>query len=130
MAVSPRIKQIARQLVELSLENDRVSADRVSQVLQSLAAHPPRQYRAVLLAYRNGLRRELERSQAQVEYAGPFEATDEAALAAHFTALCGRPIEVVAQPNPSLLAGLRVRVADNVYETSLRQRLNLLARSV
>lgn len=130
MPVSPRIKNISRQLVALSMADDQVSAERVTAILNSLDAKPPRNYRAVLIAYRKYLRRELEKRQARVEYAGPFDESVESGLAQHFSSLYGRPVEVVASENPELIAGLRVRVADDVYETSLRQRLDRLARTV
>ena len=41
-----------------------------------------------------------------------------------------RPVSAVAKPNPSLLAGLRVRVGDDVFENSVAGQLATLAAHV
>ena len=53
-----------------------------------------------------------------------------ATIAAAMTRKYRRPISAVAQPNPSLLAGLRVRVGDDTYESSVAGQLAQLAAAV
>jgi F-type H+-transporting ATPase subunit delta len=42
----------------------------------------------------------------------------------------GRPVAASGRPNASLLAGLRVRVGDDVYESSVAGQLSALASAV
>jgi F-type H+-transporting ATPase subunit delta len=39
----------------------------------------------------------------------------------------GRVVTATAKPNPALLAGLRVHVSDDVYESSVSGQLSALA---
>ncbi len=122
------IKDFAKRLVELSLDNERqVSADRVHGVLEALQAKPPRQLKALLKEYLTQLRRELRQTQAVVEYAGDLSAATLESIAAEFTKLTGRKVTAVGKPNPELIAGVRVRVGDDVYEDSLATRLATLS---
>ena len=53
-----------------------------------------------------------------------------AAIAAAMTRRYGRPVTATARPNPALLAGLRVHVGDDIYESSIAGQLAALAASV
>lgn len=122
------IKDFAKRLVTLSLDGERqVSSERVHAVLQALQAKPPRQLKAMLKEYLNQLRRELRQTQAVVEYAGDLSKATLDSIAAEFTQITRRKVTAVAQPNPELIAGLRVRVGDDVYEDSLATRLAALS---
>ena len=41
-----------------------------------------------------------------------------------------RPVTATAKPNPKLLAGLRVRVGDDIYESSVAGQLAALSAAV
>jgi F-type H+-transporting ATPase subunit delta len=53
-----------------------------------------------------------------------------AAIAAAMTKKYRRPITATARAHPALLAGLRVRVGDDVYESSVSGQLAALSLSV
>jgi F-type H+-transporting ATPase subunit delta len=72
----------------------------------------------------------LARSEAIVEHAGPVEPAALAAIAAALSRTYGRPVTTVARPNPALLAGLRVHVGDDIYESSIAGQLAALAAAV
>ena len=65
-----------------------------------------------------------------VEHAGPVSDAVLQAIARAMAAKYGRPIAPVAQRNDLLLAGLRVRVGDDVYEQSVAGQLDALRRAV
>jgi F-type H+-transporting ATPase subunit delta len=46
-----------------------------------------------------------------------------------FTQKYQRPIAASARPDPALIAGLRIRVGDDVYESSVAGQLAALASS-
>lgn len=123
--------ELARKLVSLSLDADRqVSVERVREVLNALEQNPPRQFKALLKEYYIRLRRELRETQAVVEHAGELSDSALNEIAARFTSERGRKITAVSQNNPKLIAGLRIRVGDDVYEDSLATRLHALAHAV
>ncbi len=125
-----QIQQLARQFFKLSIVDGALSADRVSGVLQYIEKHRPAHTLAVLKAYQRLVTAEFARGQAVVEHAGSVSGPVLANIAAAMTKKYQRPVTAVAQPNPALLAGLRVRVGDDVYESSVAGQLATLAGSV
>jgi F-type H+-transporting ATPase subunit delta len=128
---APSVRVEAKKLLALSCESGVVSAERVGAVLTALAkARAPHTLRPLLRAYLAAIRRELARGEARIEHAGPLSATDADAIAAHFSKALGRSIRPVLRRNDALLAGLRVRVGDDVTDFSAALRLANLAKSL
>ena len=120
-------QQFARQLFKLSVVNRSVSTDRVAGVLEYVEKHKPANPVMVLKAYYRLVATELAKSEALVEHAGTITEATLAAIAAAMTKKYGRAVTATAKPNPALLAGLRVHVSDDVYESSVAGQLSALA---
>jgi F-type H+-transporting ATPase subunit delta len=129
-AVAKQVQQLARQLFKLSLVDGALSADRVSGVLQYVEKHRPANTLAVLKVYQRLVAAEVARGQALVEHAGPVNESVLSSIAAAMTQKYRRKVASIARPNPALLAGLRVRVGDDVYESSVAGQLASLGASV
>jgi F-type H+-transporting ATPase subunit delta len=128
---APSVRVEAKKLLALSCESGAVSAERVGAVLTTLTkTRAPHTLRPLLRAYLAAIRRELARGEARIEHAGPLSATDADAIAAHFSKALGRSIRPVLRRNDALLAGLRVRVGDDVTDFSAALRLANLAKSL
>lgn len=125
-----QIQQLARQLFKLSFVGGSLSAESVSGVLQYVEKHRPPQTLAVLKIYQRLIAAEVARGQAVVEHAGPVNDTVLASIAAAMTRKYARPVTSRSRRNDSLIAGLRVRVGDDVYETSVSGQLAALANAV
>jgi len=130
MAANKKAQQLARQLFKLSLVDGRISADRVTGVLGYIEKLRPAHPLAVLKAYQRFVVTELAKSQAVVEHAGAVSDSILQAIAASMSKKYGRAITTSKLANPQLLAGLRVRVGDDVYESSVSGQLGALAESV
>ncbi len=127
MRGSKQIQQFARQLFQLSLDNGRLSAERVAGVLQYVEKNPPAKPVAVLKAYQRLIAAEFAKGQAVVEHAGPVAANLLSSIEGAMSQRYKRPVVAVAKPAPALLAGLRVRVGDDVYESSVANQLATLS---
>ncbi|GAB1489616.1 hypothetical protein MASR2M8_20690 [Opitutaceae bacterium] len=127
MRGSKQIQQFARQLFQLSLDNGQLSAERVAGVLQYVEKNPPAKPVAVLKAYQRLVAAEFAKGQAVVEHAGPVAANLLASIEGAMSQRYHRPVVAVAKPAPALLAGLRVRVGDDVYESSVANQLATLS---
>jgi F-type H+-transporting ATPase subunit delta len=123
-------QQLARQLFKISFANGELSAERVGGVLEYIEKHRPPQMLLVLRAYQRLIAAEVARSQAVVEHAGSINETILAGLATAMTRKYGRRVTSTARRNDRLIAGLRVRVGDDVYESSVAGQLATLAASV
>jgi F-type H+-transporting ATPase subunit delta len=130
MAASKQTKLLAKQLFKLSVVNGEVSAERVAGVLGWVEKHAPRQSLALLKAYHHYIAAEIARSRAVVEHAGNVNAAALAAIEAAMTRKYSRKVTAVAKPNAALLAGMRVRVGSDVYESSVAGQLAALSASV
>jgi len=129
--MSASVRAEARRLLALSFEGGAVSSDRVAAVLAALtSSRPAHTLRPLLRAYLAAVRRELARSEAAIEHAGPLSSEQAAAVAAHFSRALGRPVRPVARRNDALLAGFRVRVGDDVTDLTAAARLRALERSL
>ncbi|MEX2045081.1 MAG: F0F1 ATP synthase subunit delta [Opitutus sp.] len=125
-----QIQQLSRQLFKLSLVEGVLSAERVAGVLEYVEKHRPAHPLAVLKAYRRLIAAEVARSQAVVEHAGALHPPLLDAIASAMTNKYGRQITGTARRNDTLLAGLRVRVGDDVHEASVANQLATLAAAV
>lgn len=129
-SVKKQVMQLARQLFRLSFVEDELSADRINGVLQYVEKSRPTHSVALLKAYHRLIAAELARRQAIVEYAGAINPTLLASIGATMTTRYGRRISTVPRRNDSLLAGLRVRIGDDVFESSIASQLGQLANAV
>ena len=107
-----------------------MTESKVSEVLASFQQVQHRHYLAVLKTFLNYLRRDVALQTAVVST--PVGLSDDAlrAIEAQFSKLYNRPVSAVTQQNASLIAGVRVRVGDDVYDASVAGRLQRLAESV
>ena len=127
MRGSKQIQQLARQLFSLSLIDGTLSAERVTGVLQYLEKHPPAQPLEVLQAYRRLIAIEIAKGQAIVEHAGPVDESLLKSIEGAMSQRYRRSVTAVPKARPALLAGLRVRVGDDVYESSVASQLSSLS---
>ncbi|MDQ8194855.1 F0F1 ATP synthase subunit delta [Coraliomargarita sp. SDUM461004] len=126
-----KITKLAKKLVELS-KDDRgvVTEAKVGEVLAGIKQVELRNPVATLKSYLNYLRREIALQTAVVATPAALSADALKAIEVKYSALYGRPISAVTQEDASLIAGVRVRVGDDVYDASVAGRLQRLAENV
>jgi len=125
-----QVQTLARQLFKLSFAQGALSGERVGGVLAYVEKTRPAHTTAVLKAYQRLVAAEVARGQAVVEHAGSVSDATLATIAAAMTKKYSRPVTSVAKRNDVLLAGLRVRVGDDVYESSVAGQLATLAAAL
>jgi F-type H+-transporting ATPase subunit delta len=130
MAADKQTKLLAKQLFKLSVVNGQISEERVSGVLGWIEKHRPANSLALLRMYNRAVQAELARSRAVVEHAGPMSDATLKQIAAAMSQRYNRAVTASAKPNPNLLAGVRVRVGSDVFESSVSGQLAALAASV
>jgi F-type H+-transporting ATPase subunit delta len=131
--MASRNKQVqlqARQFFKLSLVDGQLSADRVAGILQYAEKNRAGNTVAVLKANQRLINAEVARGEAVVEHAGPIGDALLANIATAMTKKYARKVTSRAQRTDALLAGMRIRVGDDVYESSVAGQLAALAESV
>ena len=130
MSANKNVQQTARLLYKLSSVEGRLTQERVTGVLEYVEKTKPANSLHVLKAYARLISAEVARNQAIVEHAGAVSPETLQSIASSLSKTYQRAITAAARPNPSLLAGLRVRVGDDVYESSLANQLSQLGSNV
>ncbi len=125
-----QVQVLARQFFKLSFADGRLSQDRITGVLAYIEKHAPVRSLAVLKEYYRLIATEIARHQAVVEHSGDVSAQTLQTIAANLSRKYNRTVTAIARPNPALLAGVRVRVGDDVYESSVAGQLSQLSAAV
>jgi len=123
-------QKLARQLFRMSVIDGAVSDERVGGVLAYVEKHRPANPVMVLKAYQRLVATELAKGEAVVEHVGAVSAAMLDAIAAAMAKRYDRKVVATARPSDSLIAGLRVRVGDDVYEASIASQLAALSQSL
>lgn len=119
----------ATQLFRACFVEGALDEARVREVVGELAASKPRGYQALLAAFQRLVRLEASRHLAKVESARPLSADLQAKLVQTLTAAYGAGVSASFTQNPALIGGLRIQVGSDVYDGSIRGRLEALQRS-
>lgn len=130
--MKPSLEQtrFLKGLVALSLENGKVSEERVNAILETLRSRPPRQLKSLLKSYLRRIRLEVARSTLVVESATPVSGETLEELKKWASSHTGREMDVDSRVNPELIAGLRLQIADTVIEKNIHNDLNRLQQAI
>ena len=123
--------QLAKKLVALSKDSEGIiTGSKVDQVLSGLKQVQPRHYLSLLKCYLEHIRRELALQTAEVS--APSALSEEAlkAIEQHYSTIYGRSIRARSITEASLIAGVRVRVGDDLYDASIAGQLSRIAHHV
>jgi F-type H+-transporting ATPase subunit delta len=126
MKISKEAQRMARQLLRSSFVDDRLDEGRVRLLTGRVIAAKPRAYLQILSAYANLLRLELGKSHARVETAVELQPATRQSVEADLRAKSGRELTFEYVVNPDLLGGMRVKVGSDVWDGSIRSRLQRL----
>lgn len=130
MKVTREIRRMARELFRLSLVNGRLAGSRTREISDRLAAEKPRGYIGILKEFTRLVRLELDRRHAVVESAEPLDAQAAAGLEQTLRTQFGSDITIEFRTNPSLIAGLRVKLGSDVWDGSVKARLATLEKQL
>lgn len=128
-ASKKQINQLAKKLVRASLQDGRISQQRVSAVLELLRRQPEARRRELLKAYLRQMRREEARHTLVIEHAGPLSPKARDEIVSSMSAKAGRRLSVETRETPDLLGGVRVRLGDDVFDASIAGRLAALSQA-
>ena len=124
---SPReARKSARSLFRSCMVDGKLDASRVRAVADTLASEKPRGYLAVLQSFSRLVRLELERRHAVIESAAPLAESAMNQLRADIARAHGDDLTFDTVVHPELIGGLRVRVGSDVWDGSVRARLEAL----
>jgi F-type H+-transporting ATPase subunit delta len=123
MKVSRKARRTARHLFRLCLVDGQLDPSRVRQVAAHVARSGKRGSLAVLGDFQRMVRLHRDGRRAVVESSAALPDDLRTALQEDLTRRYGTGLETSFTENPALIAGMRIRVASDVYDGSVRARL-------
>jgi F-type H+-transporting ATPase subunit delta len=129
MKISKQARRDARQLFRSCQVNNLLDENRVRQAVLLLSVEKPRGYVEILSRLYRLTKLDLERRSARVESAAPLPADLQTNVANGIKKIYGAGVNIVFGQNPALLGGLRIQVGSDLYDGSVRTKLNQLAQS-
>ena len=126
MKASKRTRRMARRLYRLCQVDGRLDPGRVRLVVQRVARSGRRGTVAILGDLLRLVRLDRDRHRAVVESAAGLAEDMRRDVQADLERAYGDGLETLFEVNPALIGGMRVRVASDVYDGSIRARLAAL----
>ena len=130
MRTTKEARKTSHQLLKLSFTDGRLDQQKVNQVVQSVMTEKPRHYGEVLKDYQRLLRLEVAKRHAVVESATALNSNLSSLLITKLKARYGDDLTIEFKTNPTLLGGLRVKLGDDVWDGSVRNRLRTLQEQI
>lgn len=117
---------MARHLLRLSLTNGKLDQEKVTHMVQSVLSEKPRHHLDILKDYQRLVRLEVEKRHAVIESVAPLNGSMGERVVANLRTRYGDDLTTEFRTNPELLGGLRIKIGDDVWDGSIRHRLNQL----
>lgn len=126
MKISKEARRTSRQLFRACIVDGKLDESRVRLVMKQVIQSKPRGYVGILDNFARQIKAELEKQRAIVESATELDAAHHQQLQQSLNAKYGRPLALEFSLNPELLGGIRVRVGSDVWDGSVKARLENL----
>jgi len=130
MKINKEIRRLSREMLRASFTDGQLDPGRIASLVDSLIARKPRNYIGVLKNYRRLLRIEVEKRRARIEIASEVDRETSSRLVANLKKKYGGDLTTEFVVNPQLLGGMRIRVGSDVWDGSVRNRLERLQQQL
>lgn len=130
MKINKEIRQLSREMLRASFTDGQLDRGKIASLVQSLITKRPRHFMNVLQNYKRLLRLEIEKRHARIESATQLASQAAADIAARLKKKYGEDLTSEFVVDPTLLGGVRVRVGSDVWDGTLRNRLERLQQQL
>jgi len=130
MKASKQIGREAKRLLRLCLANGLLDEARARRVAQYLGEAETRRGLATLREFKRLIRLECARHAATVQSAAPLPVDLQADVQARLAKVYGPGLSTSFQHIPSLIGGMRIKVASDVYDGSVQAGLAMFEASL
>jgi F-type H+-transporting ATPase subunit delta len=130
MKINKEIRQLARGMLRASFTDGQLDRGKIASLVQSLITKRPRHFMDVLQYYKRLLRLEIEKRHARIESATQLSPEAAVDIVARLKRKYGEDLTTEFVVDPTLLGGVRVRVGSDVWDGTLRNRLERLQQQL
>jgi F-type H+-transporting ATPase subunit delta len=126
MRTAKEARKVSGMLFRNSFTEGKLDKEKISHMVESLLAEKPRHYVDALKDYQRLIRLETEKRHAVIESATQLNDSLANQILANLRARYGDDLTTEFRTNPDLLGGLRIKIGDDVWDGSVKQRLHKL----
>jgi len=130
MKINKEIRQLSREMIRASFTDGQLDPQRIASLVDSITRRKPRHYIEVLKNYRRLLRLELEKRSARIETASEVDSAIRSEILANLQKKYGNDLTAEFVVDPQLLGGMRIRVGSDVWDGTVRSRLERLQQQL
>lgn len=130
MKINKEARRLSKELVRASFADGQLDSGRISSLVKSLIEKKPRNYLNVLNEYKRLIRLEVEKRTATIESATELSPEVAASTVENLKQKYGTGLTTNFVVNPELLGGMRIRVGSDVWDSSVRNRLQRLQQQL
>jgi F-type H+-transporting ATPase subunit delta len=129
MKISKLALREARQLFRCCLVNDILDETRVRRAVALVMEKKPRGYLGILSRLARLVQLNLAARTAKIEGAVEIPPEQMAQIKSNLEKRYGAGLNISQTVNPSLIGGVRIQVGSDLYDGSVKTRLEKLAQS-
>lgn len=129
MKISKVANTAARRIFRLCQSGGRLDEAKLSTAVRRIAESQPRDYRGILSALKRLVRLEMERRRVVIESAAELDQPSRDRVVSGLVAKYGNDLSFEYRVTPDLLGGLKIRVGNDVFDGSVKGRLDRLAQA-
>ena len=126
MKINREIRRISREMLAASFTDRRLDQGKIAAMTQSLVEQKPRHAIPIMENYKRLIRMEVEKRHARIESASELSQEVRSQISASLQRKYGSDLTTEFAITPELLGGLRIRVGSDVWDGSVRSRLQRL----
>ena len=126
MKLTKEVRKVTKELFQLSFTDGQLDPGKVNNVVTRIVAAKPRHYVDILKNYHRLIRLDLDKRHAVIESAAALSPETSERVLRDLKGKYGEGLTTDFRVNPELIGGLRIRVGSDVWDGSLRGRLDRL----
>jgi F-type H+-transporting ATPase subunit delta len=130
MKINKEVRQLGREMLRASFNDGQLDRGKIGSIVQSLIAKKPRRYIDILQYYKRLLRLEIEKRHARIETAAALGQQVAGDVVTRLKRKYGQDLTTDFAVDPALLGGMRVRVGSDVWDGTVRHRLERLQQEL
>jgi F-type H+-transporting ATPase subunit delta len=130
MKLNKEIRRLSRKMLQASFTDGQLDPGRIASLVDSVIAEKPRNYIDVLKNYKRLLRLEVEKRHATIETASEVDPAIRSEIETNLKSKYGDDLATDFHVDPQLLGGMRIRVGSDVWDGSVRNRLERLQQEL
>ena len=126
MKLPKDVRKVIKELFELSFTDGQLDSGKVTNVVTRIISGKPRHYVDILKTYHRLIRLELDKRHAVIESAAALSPDTSEHVLRDLKSKYGEGLTTDFRVNPDLIGGLRISVGSDVWDGSVRGRLDRL----